>query len=201
MPDGGKELAAGSVVKGMVDAPKGNATDWIKISGKGAVTALTFIDNSDEKVLTALVYDLSQGARRPKLIGKLPHKATKSFANKNGKLFVKVKGENLLSVGAYSMIRGEALSAAPSVATSGSKLTVVDCYAVADGESVVLLEAGEDVKVSDEVSVFGKSTQSELVPLGDCEVTAVQGNQASCKLSVSVDSKYVEFKAVAKPRG
>lgn len=199
---GAKDLPSGQVAKGLISYPTGNATDWIKISGKGGAVALTFLDGSDNKELTAQVFDMSRGAKAPRLIGVLSHKKTRTFPLKSDNLYVRVK-ESGYGDGNYSLIRGDSAAAAVSGSGGGGgvKLSVIDCYQVSEGESVVLLEAGEGLKVQDEVVVFGKKTSGELEPLGECEVTAVQAGQASCRMGNQVGTQYTEFRAIAKGKG
>lgn len=203
MSDGAKDLPSGQVAKGYVSYGTGNATDWVKVSGKGAV-ALTLVDGSEEHDLIAQVFDLGRGARNPRFLGNLSHKKTRAFAAKGDKLYVRIKATPFTGEGNYSLIRGDSAlgGAAAAGGGGGAKLSVIDCYQVSEDESVVLLEAGEALKAQDAVVVFGRAGQGgELVQLGDCEVTNVSGTQASCRMSGAVDSKYTEFRAVAKAKG
>lgn len=197
---GAKELPAGQIAKGFITYPGGNMTDWIKVTGKNGATSLTLVDGSDNKDLVVQVYDMSRGPRAPRLLGSLTHKKTRTFPLKSDNLYVRVKGDGYAAEGAYSVIRGD--SGAAAVASGGgqgaSRLSVIDCYRVGDNESVVLLEANEGLKVSDEVVVFGKAVSGEMQQLGDCEITAVQSGQASCRMSGQVDNRYTEYRATKK---
>jgi len=195
---GAKELPVGQVAKGFVSYANGNQTDWIKVPGKGGAVSLTLVDGSEKKNITAQVYDLSRGARAPRLMGSLGHKKTRSFPLKSDNLYVKLKSETYSGEGNYSLIRGDSAPSVAAVVSGGKKLSVIDCYQVAEGESVVLLEANESLKVQDEVIVFGKSSSGEIQQLGECEVTNVQAGQASCRMSGRVDSRFTDFRATKK---
>lgn len=197
---GAKDLAAGQIAKGFITYPEGNMTDWIKVAGKNGATSLTLVDGSDNKDLVVQVYDMSRGPRAPRRLGSLTHKKTRTFPMKSDNLYVRVKGEGYSAEGAYSIIRGDAASVAVSAGGGGGggRLSVIDCYRVGDGESVVLLEASEGLKVSDEIVVFGRAVTGELQQLGECEVTAVQSGQASCRMSGQVDNRFTEYRATKK---
>lgn len=195
IPAGAKALAENQQVKDKVNASTGDQSDWVQVMGKDSQVQLTLLVPNPNGGMKGLLYQQLKGEGDPHFIGKLLPGKRRTVRVVDGNIFVRLVGDTYGDEVEYTLLRKD------SAVTRVVRLAVVDSYRVSGTASVLLLTAVDGLKVKDEVRVSGKTDEGNLVPLGACRVTTIEGGQAACRLEAVPDSTIAEFKAEARLEG
>ncbi|MEZ4749442.1 MAG: hypothetical protein R3B54_02090 [Bdellovibrionota bacterium] len=190
---GATPAAKGNKIEGEVNYSQGDRTDWYQIDGENGMVSLTLLGENNAKDIEATVFRADGPKAKP--LFKLQH--GKALTARLGKsdVFVRVRGKRYTGPVKYSLLRRD------FPITRVVSVPVIDSYRVSDSTSMLLLEAIEGMSVKDELSIKGKKMNGELISLGQCLVTSVEGGQASCKLPKVPKINIVELRAQVKVQG
>ncbi len=190
---GAVPLAANATHKDSVGYKEEDQTDWYLLKGENQEVELTFLSSS-HKELTAKVYRVfgkakARGKPRVLKVGKVAR-----FSLKKDDLYIQVEAAKKSAKLSYSIIRKDLT--AGGTAAKMAKIAVIDLYPLSDSKSLVLLKASDDVKVGSTLAISGQNGSEKMESLGDCEVSSVTGDQASCTLPSLPKLKYARYRAV-----
>lgn len=183
----------GSKIEGEVNYSQGDRTDWFQVDGENGMVSLTLLGENNGKEIDVTVFRADGPKAKP--LFKLQH--GKALTARLGKsdIFLRVRGKRYSGPVKYSVLRRD------FPITRVVSVPVIDSYRVSDSTSMLLLEAVDGMAVKDELSIKGKKMNGELISLGQCLVTSVEGGQASCKLPRVPKVNIVELRAQVKVQG
>lgn len=171
---GAVPASKGNKIEGEVNYSQGDRTDWYQIDGENGMVSLTLLGENNAKDIDATVFR-SDGPKAKPLF-KLHHGKPLTARLGKSDIFVRIRGKRYTGAVKYSLLRRD------FPITRVVSVPVIDSYRVSDSTSMLLLEAVDGMAVKDELSIKGKKMNGELISLGQCLVTSVEGGQASCKL-------------------
>lgn len=189
LPSGAKDLAQNQSIKGAVNYSAGMTTTWFKLKGKKSNVALTLLGDGDANDLNAQVYQFTESAKTPSLIGRLYPRRKDEFKLGENDVYVKITGNEFSGEQKFSLVRRDI------IAVRKVRVNVIDVYSINDATSVALLKPSSALKVDSEVSLFGKRSTGETVSVGKCTVTSVGEAQVSCHLDQPKPTNMVEYRA------
>ncbi len=190
---GATSLVSDTPIKDIVSISEGDQTDWYLLKGENLQSEITFLSSGSKK-LSANLYRVHPRKLTKTLLKVLrPSKANQVFVKKND-LYIQVQAKHKSGEYPYSLVRRDLSKGSSS--SKLSKISVIDIYPLAGKESLVLMNASEDLKVGSTLTIRGYKDNTNSVELGDCEVSSVSDGQASCTLATQLTSKYTQYKAL-----
>jgi hypothetical protein len=194
LSEGAKAWAPNQKLQETVDPSKGDKNDWYKIDTGDSSARLTLLDKSKGNIVANLVWLSATTGRVAKKRRMRSGKKRIVTVGDNQELYLHVFGKTYTPSSSYTVFRKDL---AKSIVTS---IPLIDFYPVSSNQWNGLLKKVDGVEAGSIIRIKAKNGSSYRV-LGNCAVSSISGDVATCTISRSSSKSYPSYRAemVKKP--